>query len=527
MTAATTPPPQDETDPKAAAGRPFGAGATFYGGAALSLLDQGYAPLPIKPGSKAPAPTRWSSVPIDEAQVEAWASAFPDHGVGLRTGGLVGVDIDLLDPDLAHEAEAIACRVLGPTPLVRVGRWPKRLLLYRTGTPFRKIQVPGLEILGRGQQFVAFGIHPDTAEPYHWPEDDTPLDVALDDLPAVTEAQCEAFAGEIAALSPEPRRGGGRLRGSSPRGGARPERDASGRVVEGRDGWLSSIAFHVVHDAVDARRPLDPNALAEETFRRFAAAADLSRGAKDGGRAYGPADALRKVSDKLRLLRDGRLPPRDPEPVEADYIAPELKPAEARSRLDQVLADACRRIGEWHDDEDRGGPPQIGVRATVGLGKSVVARRHALALQRRLAEAGRPSRIVVLTPSHALAQETAERWAADGARVAVLRGYEATDPSTGAPMCSDLDAVRAALLAGQDVHPTACRRKERRCALFETCAKQKNRAEVAAADVVVAAYDVLFTGFAIEAASIGLVLIDEGCWARATEETRGQFVETF
>ncbi|MEE3099481.1 MAG: hypothetical protein VX463_06885, partial [Pseudomonadota bacterium] len=94
-------------------------------------------------------------------------------------------------------------------------------------------------------------------------------------------------------------------------------------------------------------------------------------------------------------------------------------------------------------------------------------------------------------------------------------------------MCRDLDAVRAALLAGQDVHPTACRRKERRCAFLETCAKQRNRAEVAGADVVVAAYDVLFTGFAIETASIGLVLIDEGCWARAMEETRGQFVETF
>ncbi|MEE3098464.1 MAG: bifunctional DNA primase/polymerase, partial [Pseudomonadota bacterium] len=393
-----------------------------YAGAALSLLDQGYAPLPIRPGSKAPAPSRWTSVEIDAARVEAWVAAFPGHGVGLRTGGLVGIDIDLMDPDLAHEAEAIARRVLGPTPLVRVGRWPKRLLLYRTGTPFRKIQVPGLEILGQGQQFVAFGIHPDTMQPYHWPEGDTPLELAFEDLPPTDEARCAILAGEIAALSPGARRGGPRrVAGvaAGPRGaGGTPERDADGRVVDGRDGWLSTIAYHVVQDALEAGAPLDAGALAAEAFRRFAATADLWRGASDAGRPWDERDALAKVLGKLRLLREGRLPPRDPAPVSTEHVAPELSPDDARGALDQVLADACRRIGDWHDDDDRGFPPQIGVRATVGLGKSVVARRHALKLWRRLAEAGRPSRIVVLTPSHALAQETAERWAADGARVA-------------------------------------------------------------------------------------------------------------
>lgn len=50
--------------------------------------------------------------------------------------------------------------------------------------------------------------------------------------------------------------------------------------------------------------------------------------------------------------------------------------------------------------------------------------------------------------------------------------------------------------------------------------------EVARADVVVAAYDDLFTGFAIEAKSIGLLLIDDGCRARAKDETGGLHVET-
>src|SRR6056297_2608527 len=155
-------------DDEAAGGRPFGAGPTAYGRAGPKLVDDRYEPLPIKPVSKAPASGRWTEVAIDEAQVDAWASRFPDHGVGLRTGRLVDVDIDLLDPDAAHEAERLSVARRGPTPL----------LVYRTEAPFAKIAAPGIEILGLGQQFVAFGVHPDTGRPYAW-TDEAPLDVPL------------------------------------------------------------------------------------------------------------------------------------------------------------------------------------------------------------------------------------------------------------------------------------------------------------------------------------------------------------
>ncbi|MGM0583280.1 MAG: hypothetical protein ACQEUZ_01320 [Pseudomonadota bacterium] len=135
--------------------------------------------------------------------------------------------------------------------------------------------------------------------------------------------------------------------------------------------------------------------------------------------------------------------------------------------------------------------------------------------------------MVVFTPSHALAEETAEKWREHGAKAAVLRGYKARDPATGRPMCHDPEAVDAAILAGSDVQPTACSSHGRSCRFIEVCAKQRNRMEVAEADVVVAAYDALYTGFSIEASSIGLLVVDEGCWARAIFETRGLHVETF
>ena len=92
---------------------------------------------------------------------------------------------------------------------MRIGQAPKALLAYRTEAPFTKIKTPRLimpdgqpaliECLAAGQQFVAFGIHPGTRQPYHWPHA-SPLDVPLSELPAVTEAQARAFVAEAERL---------------------------------------------------------------------------------------------------------------------------------------------------------------------------------------------------------------------------------------------------------------------------------------------------------------------------------------
>jgi hypothetical protein len=65
-------------------------------------------------------------------------------------------------------------------------------------------------------------------------------------------------------------------------------------------------------------------------------------------------------------------------------------------------------------------------------------------MRARLMASGRPARLLVLAPSHALADEAAAAWRAEGVSVAVLRGYQATDPKTRAPMCRDIAAATAA-----------------------------------------------------------------------------------
>jgi hypothetical protein len=519
-------PPHPQQDTQAAAGGPVGVGVVTYAEAAERLLDNGYAPLPLAPGKKRPIPGRWSETAIDAAQVAWWSRQHPHAGVGLRTGSLVGIDIDAEDPELAHAMTALTVRSLGDT-LVRVGRWPRRLLIYRTDAPFAKLSCPSVEILGKGQQFVAFGIHEKTGLPYSW-LGDSPLDVALQDLPLVDESACRALLAGMAQMAPEPQTRPRRRGEAGHGGGNAPVRDADGHVTDGRDGWLSAIAYHAVHDAVDRGGPLDAHQIAAVAWRRFEGSTDLSRTKQDGDALYSLQDAAEKVADKLRLLRDGRLSSRATPDIGAPEL-PETHPAEAaRARLDALLKEACATVEAWHVAGGAGPAPQIGVKATVGLGKSSAARRHVGALNRRLAAAGQPSRILILTPTLALADETAQRWRDGGAHVAVLRGYLASHQTSGRPMCGDHEAVRAAMDASEDVQKTACiATAERRCALFDGCLKQANRREVAEADVIVAAYDALFTGFAVQPESIGLILIDEGCWARSIEEQSGLTVEGF
>lgn len=509
-----------DKDTQAAGGGPKPIGYPTYAEVALRLLDNGYQPLPLHVGQKSPIPTRWTTRPIDRAQIETWAREHPDAGVGLRTGRLVGIDIDVLDPDIAHQMGKIVEDRIGAA-LMRVGRWPKRLYLARTDRPFRKLSARKLEILSEGQQFVAFGRHPDTRQPYYWPSDDTPLDVPLLDLPLVDESICRDLLSELLALLPpigeKQRHARGRKGEPSSEG---PVRNADGLVIDGRDGWLSSISFHAFHDALDAGVPPDADALADAVWSRFVASTDLSRPRKDGRSGYSFEDAQRKVRDKLSLHATGHLPARASQVAKPVDVDPGLPVEEARELLAATIARFCAAAEGWIASDRTRAAPRIAVKATVGLGKSAVSRSHLLAQQARLRAAGLPHRILVFVPSLSLADEAATAWAKEGVRVAVHRGFEASMPALAIPMCQDLEMVRLAIASGLPVFPNAClRRGGASCHNFDSCAKQQNLRDVEAADIVVAAYDNLFTGLSTSPDRVALIVVDEGCWERAVRKT--------
>jgi Family of unknown function (DUF5906)/Bifunctional DNA primase/polymerase, N-terminal len=178
----------------------------------IALHRNGYHPTPVishdqpvkRPG-KQPAIPRWQKAVADEAEIAGWSDQGGSRtaaNTGLLTGDIAGIDIDVPDAALVAEVRALVESVLGPTPLVRFGATPKSLLVYRVAIPavpvMTKIMTPELfladgtklqvEVLGQGQQFVGFGIHPDTKQPYRW-EGTTPLDVPMSDLPMVTRDQ--------------------------------------------------------------------------------------------------------------------------------------------------------------------------------------------------------------------------------------------------------------------------------------------------------------------------------------------------
>jgi len=188
------------------------------------LVDNGYPILPIMPGTKKPGQFKrgdWRDYPgwtrhgtrlISEHELIVW-SGWRDAGIGVPTGTVIGVDIDIRDAKLASRLEQLARETLGDTPAIRFGMPPKRLLVYRTAEPLSGMKVHSIELLGLGRQFVAFADHPETKRPYQWPQE-SPADLPVESLPLVDEAMIRAFLDQAQALVP-PELGPGRLPGES------------------------------------------------------------------------------------------------------------------------------------------------------------------------------------------------------------------------------------------------------------------------------------------------------------------------
>ncbi len=178
---------------------------------APKLVTAGYEPLPIKHGNKVPYIEGWSQMTVDAEQVKQWASnGKASHYVGIRTGRVVALDIDIDNAEVTDEIVNSALWDLGDG-LRRRGRPGRLTVLYRVeGEPGRKRKVSlvdpdggehDIEILATGQQFVAYGQHPEGYE-YTWLESG-PLDVSFDDLPPVTMQEVDDWLQSVCESLPE------------------------------------------------------------------------------------------------------------------------------------------------------------------------------------------------------------------------------------------------------------------------------------------------------------------------------------
>jgi len=175
-----------------------------------ALLAQGYLIVPIRPGEKRPAINGWERARLGAGDLGRHA----DCGVGVLTGQganpLCAFDVDCLHPAVVDEFVKWCNSFIGFAP-ARVGNAPKILLVYRAAEdgwgkafstkfvdPARPEAGQRLEVLGTGQQFVAYHVHPDTGRPYEWVDLLGGLDSIRAD--ALTEVNAEQVQAAIKAF---------------------------------------------------------------------------------------------------------------------------------------------------------------------------------------------------------------------------------------------------------------------------------------------------------------------------------------
>ena len=181
------------------------------------LWDAGFRPVPIlnadAPGpspGKRPLGNAWRE---DALKDPPFCVTVPAVSHALNTGILADqlrpIDIDIDDPGMARRVRSMALDRFGETSIRRRGNSERSLLLYRAeiGAP-PKIAITGaahtaangckVEVLGAGQQFVAFGRHDSGADLEWFPE--APGEVSADQLPSVSEEGILAFLTDVAAL---------------------------------------------------------------------------------------------------------------------------------------------------------------------------------------------------------------------------------------------------------------------------------------------------------------------------------------
>ncbi len=318
-----------------------------FGAVAKDLVAQGWACFP-QDQERAPGRVKGRRIaftkdhnlqhtlPTPEA-VDTWIHHCPTLNVatvmGQGSGYSFALDIDVTDADLSARILALADEMLGESPFVRVGRAPKVAAIYRTDPedPVRNTSryfadttedgdiVPSehaVEILTDGKPITFFGKHHKTGRYFQWLRK-SPLEASPDEAPVVSGEQLALF---IEAIDENIRRFHRntnsyveqveyewdetrdvtipRIRTAA--GGAPWVENRDGKIVDGREAYLTNLVFSFVK----SNRGLRLEPLTELVVEQFQATAEMS-GKWTIGRVRN--EARSKISHLLEKVASGEI----------------------------------------------------------------------------------------------------------------------------------------------------------------------------------------------------------------------------
>ena len=166
--------------------------AQRFGDIARTLYENGYQPTPCRGKNPNIGGENWNQ-PLTEQRLAEYITQHPGSNTGIVARGIVGIDVDVTDPEKAVQARGHAAEVFPEGVLIRIGNAPKFLILGADGGDVHWAKPHPVEVFAEGKgQFVAFGRHPDTGRPYVWTGSD-PLTTPLMFLPKITGGMVREF----------------------------------------------------------------------------------------------------------------------------------------------------------------------------------------------------------------------------------------------------------------------------------------------------------------------------------------------
>ena len=165
-----------------------------------ALVNNGWRPLPGYADTKRPSINGWSTYNARQWLPEELKTMIATRGQ--QEGQVICLavqrEIVAIDLDIEDEGQAKAIEqffpILGITPLIRIGRAPRKLLIFRNDGSIRSRKLHPIEIFAGSGEIVGFGYHVKAGRDYQWPIK-SPLELSTNssEIPTISNAQLEAF----------------------------------------------------------------------------------------------------------------------------------------------------------------------------------------------------------------------------------------------------------------------------------------------------------------------------------------------